>query len=281
MRANPINTAKPPHIGRDKIGNDEFYTRADVVIDCLAELDLSSYDLVVEPSAGDGSFVNNINHKKIIAIDINPKNKKIKKQDYLKYTVPQQYKKVLVIGNPPFGIHHHLSDKFLERSFAFSNVWTVAFILPNTYKKHTRQKIIPSNYRIKAIRDIGKNAFIYKGDSYHVPCSFFVFDKSRGKDLRFNADDFKACNDFDFGDKDNFDFFVFGANPSKITDTPTANNRGYYVISKINIDELKDKFANILWEGNSCASGGVAWITKPELIMQYLRANGLQKYNKK
>jgi hypothetical protein len=51
----------------------------------------------------------------------------------------------LIIGNPPFGNRNALSKRFLEHSFSFSNVGTVGFILPNVYKKHTLQSIIPED----------------------------------------------------------------------------------------------------------------------------------------
>lgn len=35
---------------------DRFYTPPDVAAICIQQLDLSEYDLIVEPSAGDGSF---------------------------------------------------------------------------------------------------------------------------------------------------------------------------------------------------------------------------------
>lgn len=35
---------------------DRFYTLPDVAAICIHQLDLSKYDLIVEPSAGNGSF---------------------------------------------------------------------------------------------------------------------------------------------------------------------------------------------------------------------------------
>jgi hypothetical protein len=40
---------------------DKFYTREDVAVDCLKLLNFNDNDLVIEPSAGNGSFYRNIN----------------------------------------------------------------------------------------------------------------------------------------------------------------------------------------------------------------------------
>jgi hypothetical protein len=142
--------------------------------------------------------------------------------------------------------------------------------LPNVYKKHTLQSIIPEDWRIKEIVDLGEDAFEINGDTYHVPCSFFVFDKSTGKDLRFNPEEYKESKDFVWGDKNNFDIFIFGAAPKKIIiEKPNKNNRGYYIKSKIKINELIKKIKSIDWKGNSSVNGGVAWFTKTEIIKHY------------
>lgn len=249
---------------------DKFYTKKEVVKRILSKINFNKYDFIIEPSAGDGSFSNQIKHTNLISIDKEPESKKIIKKDWFEYNIPEHFKNVLVIGNPPFGNRNELSKKFIQHSMSFSNVKTIAFILPNVYKKHTLQKIIPNNWRIKKIIDLENNSFEICGQAYHVPCSFFVFDKSKGKDLRLNPDKYKEANDFFWGNKNSFDIFIFGAAPKKmITDKPNKNNRGYYIKSKIKINDLIKKIKNIDWEGNSSVNGGVAWFTKTEIIKNY------------
>ena len=43
---------------KNKYGLDQFYTKPKVVKKCLETLDLQKYDVIVEPSAGEGSFFN-------------------------------------------------------------------------------------------------------------------------------------------------------------------------------------------------------------------------------
>ena len=164
---------------------DKFYTKQTIVKKLIKKIDFNNFDLIVEPSAGNGAFLNEIDHKQIIALDIFPENKNIIKQDWFDFTIPQNYKKVLIIGNPPFGINNELSSRFLKHGFSFDNVSSIAFILPNVYKKHTNQKIIPKEYKITDIIDIGRNAFTLDGNPYHVPCAFFIFASIKTRDKQF------------------------------------------------------------------------------------------------
>ena len=258
--------------GKSKI--DQFYTKPRVVKKCLEQLALSDYDCIVEPSAGAGAFLDEIAHPNIFAMDIEPRGEGIAKQNFLDFSIPSKYEKVLIFGNPPFGMYHKLSDTFLSHSFSFSNVRTIGFILPNTYNKHTRQRIVPRCWRIKSITPLGKDAFVHGGESYHVPCSFFVLDRSPGKDLRMDPSLYKEAVDFAFGTKDDYAFFIFGAAPHKIVMRPKPNNRGYFIKPKIPVEKLIKRIKGVNWVGNSCANGGVAWFTKPEVVAQYNKVYG-------
>ena len=259
------------HKSKQYKGLDKYYTKKEVVLFCLGKLNFKKYDFIIEPSAGDGAFYDEIKFTHKIGLDIAPESLGIKKQDWLSYKIGTSYKNVLIVGNPPFGVHHTLSTEFLKHSFQFENVKTIAFILPNVYKKHTRQKIIPKNWRIKNIYPLQKNSFVFEGETKHIPCSFFIFDKSEGIDLRFIPEKYKETRDFTFGNKHDFDIFVFGASPHKIIKNPTENNRGYFLKSKIPVEYLKRNIQSIKWEGNSAASGGVFWLTKPEFCYEYTK----------
>ncbi len=252
---------------------DKYYTKRSIVDLCLQKVEeLShSYDLVIEPSAGDGAFYDRLNFPNKIGIDIAPQHRDILRKNWLDYQISQTYRSVLVVGNPPFGQYHKLSSAFITHAMSFSNVQTVGFILPNVYRKHTRQKIIPKEWRIASIVELQKNSFVLDGKDYHVPTSFFVFDRSRGEDLRVNPSLFDSTHDFEFSNRQDFDIFVFGASPKHITTNPSDNNRGYYLKSKIPVGELIKKIKRINWTGNSCANGGVYWLTKHEFLEQYIQ----------
>ena len=250
---------------------DQYFTKPEVVRRCLAELgSLSRFDLVIEPSAGNGVFLDAIKHPNKVGIDIDPQHPDVIQADWFKYEVDEGCGSALVIGNPPYGQYHKLSSAFIRRAMLFHNIHTVAFILPNVYRKHTRQRIIPQYWRIASITDLGRDCFTLDGMDYHVPTSFFVFDKSPGVDLRIKHPSVvTGTRDFDFSDPQDFDVFVFGASPRKVIQSPTPNNRGYYLKSKIPVPLLIERIKNVEWKGNSCANGGVFWLTKYEFVEQY------------
>ena len=87
---------------------DKFYTLPAYSKKCIEKVfELYSYDafdLIIEPSAGNGSFYHQLNcETDKIGIDIQPEHPDIMQQDYLYYTPPVNKKKIMVIGNPPFG----------------------------------------------------------------------------------------------------------------------------------------------------------------------------------
>tara|TARA_Y100000114_G_C11733174_1_gene314722 strand:- start:37 stop:825 length:789 start_codon:yes stop_codon:yes gene_type:complete len=256
----------------EKVSLDKFYTKTNVAKKCLSYINFEQYDLVIEPSAGNGSFYNQINHNNKIGLDIEPENSDILKVDWFDYKIDNKYKKVLILGNPPFGKRNALSKKFLQHSCSFDNVSTIAFILPNVYNKHTLQKYVSPEFRLKNIIKLDDNAFLINNMSYHVPCSFFIFDKSEGECLRFNPELYKETNDWKYGDKNSYDFYVMGASINTVKDSPTKNNRGYYIKVKkgIDIEKVRNNFKNLKVEIFSSVNGGVAWMTKPELVKNYM-----------
>ena len=95
---------------RDTI--DKYYTKEIVVEQCLnmvkKYIELNTDDLIVEPSAGNGSFIKGIKEltSNFKFYDIEPENKEIITQDNLFYddsNIKKAYNKIHIIGNPPFG----------------------------------------------------------------------------------------------------------------------------------------------------------------------------------
>ena len=81
-------------MGKTSVLNDQYYTKQNIAIDCLKILKNKLLDyiefeneVILEPSAGTGSFIEAANivlkPKEILAIDIEPKHKIIKKKDSL------------------------------------------------------------------------------------------------------------------------------------------------------------------------------------------------------
>ena len=83
---------------------------------------------IIEPSAGNGAFSNQITG--CIAFDILPENENIIKQDFLELNMG--YKKGrLFIGNPPFGTNNFLLQNFYKKCVQMGDY--IAFIMPIGY----------------------------------------------------------------------------------------------------------------------------------------------------
>lgn len=252
---------------------DKFYTKECVVRELLKYIPCDGYDLVIEPSAGNGAFSKNISCKKIISLDLMPEADFIIKQNWLEFEVPND-NKILIIGNPPFGTRNNLSKKFINHCLQFNNIKTIAFILPNVFNKHTNQKLFSNEWKLQNVIKLPINSFLLNNQEYNVPCSFYIWTKLEvSKDLRFDEKKYLSHKDFYFTTKDKCDFFILGASPKKIKlpSDVNKNNRGYYIKSNIDLIKLKENFISIKWVeySNSSANGGVAWFTKPELIKAY------------
>ena len=53
-----------------KHDKDKFYTKPSTAIKLISLINLKNYDVVIEPSAGNGSFSNNITHQNILSFVI-------------------------------------------------------------------------------------------------------------------------------------------------------------------------------------------------------------------
>ncbi len=144
-------------------GLDKFYTIPSIAEKCLESIGFrynwSDWGLVIEPSAGNGSFFTRIPTDKKIGIDILPEHKDIIKQDFFTYNPPDDVSKILVVGNPPFGRVSSLAIKFFNHSSKWADV--IAFIIPRTFRRVSVQNKLNSNFHL-----------IYDEDIPMSPCSF-------------------------------------------------------------------------------------------------------------
>jgi hypothetical protein len=167
---------------------DKYYTKDSVVEMCLhfirQNIDIQPDDLIVEPSAGNGAFINGI---KLLSsnyrfYDLEPEGKgeptEIIKQDYLLLNyaeLKRQFAKIHVIGNPPFGRQSSLAIRFIRKSCEFAN--SISFILPKSFKKDSLKKTFPHNFHLIFEIDLPYKSFLVDGVEYDVPCVFQIWEK--------------------------------------------------------------------------------------------------------
>lgn len=189
-------------------------------------MDLSSYSLIIEPSAGSGSFSNLIPN--CIALDIEPENEKITKQDFFTYIPPQQ-ENILVIGNPPFREQSTMAIRFFNYAAQFAD--TIAFILPKSFRKVSIQNKIDLGFWLLKEIELPKNSFLLEKQEYDVPCIFQVWERRENRREKINFP--KESQYFSFvKEKEKADFRIqrVGGNAGKaFLDKNGALSSNYYL----------------------------------------------------
>ena len=139
-----------------EVSLDKFYTIPEISEKCLQKLtelyNWSDWDIVVEPSAGNGSFLMRIPTPNKIGIDICPEHEDIIQQDFFTYMPPSHMCKVLVVGNPPFGRVSSLAIRFFNHAAKWANV--IAFIVPRTFRRISVQNKLNLHFHLVHDEDI-------------------------------------------------------------------------------------------------------------------------------
>jgi len=160
---------------------DKYYTKRDIVDMCIGVIKsvivIGENDLVIEPSAGNGSFVSGIKSlsRRCEFYDLEPEHSSILKRDFLEYTHESGSYKTHVMGNPPFGRQSSLAIKFIKKSCEFCE--TVSFILPRSFKKDSLKKHFPVNFHLVTEVDLPSNGFTVNGIEHDVPCVFQIWER--------------------------------------------------------------------------------------------------------
>jgi hypothetical protein len=252
---------------------DKYYTKAEVVAACLEKfkdhVPVSEDDFVIEPSAGNGAFINGLEAlfpNKCLFYDLEPEHPVIVKQDYLSWE-PNDTKNVFhVIGNPPFGRQSSLAIQFIKKSCTFGS--SVSFLLPKSFKKETMQRAFPLSFHLVAQTDVPANAFLVNGKAHDVPCVFQIWVK---KDHERILTDKVEPVGFVFvqkHDTPDISFRRVGVNAGAV-DTNVANKseQSHYFIRFTNgksVDENVAAFRSIVFQHENTA--GPRSISKQELI---------------
>lgn len=177
------STNKKTGLKRDTI--DKFYTNPATAKECLYHISEHIQidpiqDLIIEPSAGNGSFIPEIlqQYQNAQFYDIEPEHALIKKADYLLLDLSAKLvtlRKIHVIGNPPFGRQSSLAIQFIKKSALIAD--SISFILPKSFKKDSMQKHFPPKFHLIYQKDIEDNSFLQDGKPIDVPCVFQIWQK--------------------------------------------------------------------------------------------------------
>lgn len=255
---------------------DKYYTKPSVVKQCIKlvkkYINISNNDLIIEPSAGNGSFIDKIktlssNYK---FYDLEPEHNEVVKQDFLELN----YKKlkdtnIHIIGNPPFGRQASLAIKFIKKCCLFSN--SISFILPKSFKKESMKKSFDKHYHLIYEIDLLENSFLVNGIESDVPCVFQIWQWK--EELREEIDK-KLPLQFTFVKKEDspdISFRRVGVNAGTIMkEINDKSFQSHYFIKFTNnktINENIEKLKSIKFNFNNTV--GPKSISKPELIDEF------------
>jgi len=255
---------------------DKFYTKPVIVGDCIelikAHLSIAKDNLVIEPSAGNGSFIEEI--KKLsdhwLFFDIEPENSQITKQDFLELDCNMKYENIHIIGNPPFGHNSSLAIKFIKKSCSFAK--SISFILPKSFKKDSMKKYFTRNFHLVCETDLPENSFFVNNIECDVPCVFQIWKYS--DELRKDTVA-KKPTQFTFvkkEDQPDISFRRVGINAGTISKDVNKSYQSHYFIKFTNdktIDENLDLLKNVYFSHNNTV--GPKSISKQELISEFER----------
>ncbi len=155
---------------------DQYYTGPELAKYFLAKvqelLPYNDYDMILEPSAGTGSFYNLLDHRRV-GIDLDPKCAGVQQQNFYDYVAPIPHGKILTIGNPPFGKNASDAVKFFNYSAPFSQA--IAFILPRTFRKASVINRLHSDFHLVFDETVPDNSFIHNDKPYSVWCTMQIW----------------------------------------------------------------------------------------------------------
>ena len=160
---------------------DQFYTKTKIAskfIDVLVKkIDLTDFDVLLEPSAGTGSFYKLLDKEKRQGLDIEPKCDGILKMHFLTFK-PYISQKYITIGNPPFGRGCSQAVQFFNKAATFSD--TIAFIIPRTFKRVSIQNKLNLNFHLVHSEDLPLKPCCFE-PKMDAKCCFQIWVKKEKK----------------------------------------------------------------------------------------------------
>lgn len=233
-----------------KIENDKYYTPTpianhcwDKVIEIIGKDNISE---VIEPSVGNGSFLQHSKGFVHFAYDIEPECQSdttfIIKGDYLSQDIRYLWGR-LVIGNPPYGSRLSLAQKFFKKSIEIADY--VAFILPISQLNNTN---FMYEFDLIYSEDLGMQHYTDRD----LHCCFNIYKRPENgelnkkpvaklKDIKIYRQD---CSGYDDKDFDIRMCYWGDGSAGKILKDGEKYSGEYKI--KINNQDIKDDVINVL-----------------------------------
>lgn len=250
---------------------DQFYTNPDYAKSFMSIIntyvDISKYDMQLEPSAGSGSFYNLMDADKRFGLDIDPKLDEIQKIDFFDWQYPTD-KSVITIGNPPFGKNATLAIKFFNHSAKFSDC--ISFVLPRTFRKSSVINRLDEQFHLIFDETVPDNGFIFEGKPYNVPCCSQIWVKKNENREKITTFKISQLSDYFEIVKPEFSDFSVQRVGGKAGQIRTIDRKNFSELSnyfiKANKDFILDVFTEINFESVKYNTAGNPSISPSELV---------------
>ena len=234
--------------------------------------------LFVEPSAGTGAFIDPIAEakRKFRAIDIEPKSHNVEHMDFLESPLIFQgkHEAIVVLGNPPFGKNSSIAIKFFNHAANYAD--EIAFILPRTFRKESVQSKLHASFHLVRDEDVSKNAFLYHGEEYDVPCCWQIWQRSKNRRLPNTVPSVDHL--IDFTTPENADFAMrrvgFYAGRVKTEDINTLSCTTHYFL-KEKTKGVRQILNDIDWVSITSQTAGTRSLSKRELARKLNEVYGV------
>ena len=160
---------------------DKFHTRPEVAAACVAlaaELcrgELGGARKWIEPAAGRGDFFRLLPPRARLAADLAPEYPGVAARDFLRWNPRLSPRRVVAVGNPPFGRRGRDAAAFVNRAAEVAE--TVAFILPALFAKYSAQKRIRPDLRLVADVPLDDDSFYTRTGAFACRCRFQVWTR--------------------------------------------------------------------------------------------------------
>ena len=251
--------------------NENFYTKKEIAETCFNKLKneniIDKNDLIIEPSAGDGAFIEIIKtfSKEYKFYDISPKHEEVVEQDFLQLEIERD-EKIHFVGNPPFGRQSSLAKKFIKKCCLVGD--SISFILPKSFKKESFQKSFSLDFHLIYQYDLPKYSFIINGKDHDVPCVFQIWKRENYNRQVSEKEDPK---NFKFVKKEeSHDISVrrVGVYAGEVnTETRDKSVTSHYFIKFLKPVDNLERFKSIKFPSDNTV--GPKSISKPELIKEF------------
>lgn len=180
---------------------DEFYTKhpeqfVDIINDYLQDVE---NPFLVEPSCGDGAFLNVLTFNLCFDIVKHVEHEYFILKDFLTTTNEDIPTDAVFIGNPPFGRNSSLAVKFCNHCCNL-NARYIMFILPAVFNNEKyKQKAFMNNYEL--FESFEYNEFVQNGKNVKVETVFQIWHRNdeikpiiKPKDVKIKPKYFKYIN---------------------------------------------------------------------------------------